>query len=433
MTVHSLMHVRTSPDGVVDRRTFIRTVAAGAAAAGVLGWKDAVTLHAEELRKQGMACVLLFLNGGPSQFETFDPKPGHANGGPTKSIESAVSGIEIAEDWTHVAEQMKDIALIRSMTNKEGAHPRAVYQLHTGYLPSGAVKYPSFGALVSKELGQAEFELPYFVSVGGRGFGFTAGSGFLGMKYAPFVVGDPNRMPNNAELPGGVGKDRFARRLDLLKDLESDFSDAGAKHAVTEHESIVRGAANLVTSPNLKSFDLSQEKDGIRDRYGRNPFGQGCLLARRLIEHGVTFIEVGSNGWDTHQDNFERTKTLSLLVDKAFAALVGDLKERGRLEKTLVIAMGEFGRTPRVNGNNGRDHYPRVFSAAVAGGGVKGGQVIGASSADGSDVKSRPVTVPDLFCSFCHSLKINPRKENIGPLERPIKIVDGGAVVKELF
>jgi hypothetical protein len=432
MSVHSVMQVRTSRDGVVDRRTFFRTVAVGAAAAGVLGWKDAVTLHAEELRKKGMGCVLLFMNGGPSQFETFDPKPGHTNGGPTKAIKTAVTDIEIAENWSNLAEQMKEIALIRSMTNREGAHPRAVYQLHTGYLPSGAVKYPSFGAIVSKELGQENFELPYFVSVGGRFFN-TAGAGFLGMKYAPFSVGDPNRMPSNAELPGSVGKDRFARRMDLLKDLETDFADAGAKHAVTEHQSVYRGAANLVTSPNLKSFDLSAEKESVRERYGRNPFGQGCLLARRLIEHGVTFIEVGSNGWDTHQDNFERSKNLSLQVDKGFAALVGDLKERGLLEKTLVIAMGEFGRTPRINGNNGRDHYPRVFSAAIAGGGVKGGQVIGASSADGTDVKSRPVTVPDLFCSFCHSLKINPRKENIGPLERPIKIVDGGSVVKELF
>src|SRR5262249_49496328 len=156
-------------------------------------------------------------------------------------------------------------------------------------------------------------------------------------------------------------------------------------------------------------------------RYGRSPFGQGCLLARRLVEHGVTFVEVETGSWDTHQDNFERTKTLSETTEKGFAALIGDLKERGMLERTLVVWMGEFGRTPRINGQNGRDHFPRVFSVALAGGGVKGGQVIGASSADGTDIKSRPVTVPDLFCSFCHALRINPRKQNIGPLERPLK------------
>jgi hypothetical protein len=428
------MQVGTSALGVVSRRTFIRSVAAGAAGAvmaGSLGWKEAVTLQAEELRKKGMSCILLFMNGGPSQFETFDPKPGTTNGGPTKAINTAVSGVQIAEGWDNVAKQMKDITLIRSMTNKEGAHPRAVYQLHTGYLPSGAVKYPSFGSIVGKELGLPDFELPYFVNVGGNRFISSAGAGFLGMKYAPFVVADPTKMPNNAELT--VGKDRYTRRLDLMKELEEDFAAAGAKKAVEDHKNVYQNAANLVTSPNLKAFDLSQEKDSVRENYGRNGFGQGCLLARRLVEQGVTFVEVESNGWDTHQDNFERTKTLATPTDKGFAALVADLKERGLLDKTLVIWMGEFGRTPRINGQTGRDHYPRVFSTAIAGGGVKGGQVIGSSSADGSDVKSRPVTVADLFCSFCHSLKINPRKENIGPLERPIKIVDGGEVVKELF
>src|SRR5262249_31936351 len=206
-----------------------------------------------------------------------------------------------------------------------------------------------------------------------------------------------------------------------------------AKHAVEEHQSILKGAADLARSPKLKAFDVTQEKDSLRESYGRTPFGQGCLLARRLVETRATFVEVEPAHWDTHQDNFERTKTLSLQADKGFAALVGDLKERGMLDRTVVLWLGEFGRTPRINPQNGRDHYPRVFSAAIAGGGIKGGQVIGGSSADGTDVKSRPVTVPDLFCSFCHSLRINPRKENIGPLERPIKIVDGGSVVKELF
>lgn len=424
--------VRTNGAGVVSRRTFIKGVAAGAAAAGVLGWKEAVTLHAAELRRQGMSCILLFMNGGPSQFETLDPKPGTKNGGPTTAISTAVPGIELATGWDNLAKQMKDVALIRSMTNREGAHPRAVYQMHTGYLPSGAIKYPAFGAVASKELGQADFELPYFVSVGNR-FNNTAGSGFLGMRYAPLVVNDANRMPNNSEVAGGVSKSRFERRLDLMKDLEEDFAKSGARRAVEDHQSVYQSAANLVTSPNLKAFDLSQEKENVRDRYGRSAFGQGCLLARRLVEHGVTFIEIENGNWDTHQDNFERTKTLSAPTDKGFAALIADLKDRGLLEKTLVIWMGEFGRTPRINPNNGRDHYPRVFSAAIAGGGVQGGQVIGASSADGTDVKSRPVTVPDLFCSFCQALKINPRKENIGPLERPIKIVDGGAAVKELF
>jgi hypothetical protein len=432
MTLQSLMHVQTSGAGVVSRRTFLRRVAVGGAAAlGVLGWKDAMTLHADELRKKGMACILLFMRGGPSQFETFDPKPGAANGGPTKAISTAVSGIEVAENWPHTAKAMKDIALVRSMTNKEGEHQRATYQLHTGYVPLASIKHPSIGAIVASEIAPKEFDLPSFVSVGNR-FA-TIGSGFLGMQYAPFIVQNPSQMPTNVELPGGVNDKRFNRRLGLLKDLEKDFAEAGGAPRVEEHRAIYESAAQMVLSPQLKAFDVSQEKESVKERYGRNAFGQGCLLARRLVESGVTFVEVESNGWDTHQDNFTRVKSLAEGVDPGFAALVGDLKERGMLDRTLVVWMGEFGRTPRINPNTGRDHYPRAFNVALAGGGIKGGQVIGRTSADGTDVKERPVTVADLFCTFCHALKINPRKENIGTLGRPIKLVDGGSPVKELF
>jgi len=432
MTLQSLMHVQTSGAGVVSRRGFLRRLAVGAAAGlGVLGWKDAVALHAGELRKKGMACILLFMRGGPSQLETFDPKPGQEHGGPTRAIPTAVNGIQVAEGWAHTAETMKEIALVRSLTNREGEHQRAAYQLHTGYVPLASIKHPSLGSIVASEIAPQEFDLPHFVSVGNRLT--TIGSGFLGMHYAPFIIPSPTQMPTNVELPGGVSDKRFTRRLDLLKDLEKDFAEAGGAPRVEEHRAVYESASQMVLSPRLKTFDVSQEKDAVRDRYGRTPFGQGCLLARRLVETGVTFVEVESNGWDTHQDNFTRVKSLADGVDPALAALVGDLKERGLLERTLVIWMGEFGRTPKINPNTGRDHYPRAFSVALAGGGIKGGQVVGRTSDDGSDVKERPVTVADLFCTFCHALKINPRKENIGTLGRPMKIVDGGAAVKELF
>jgi hypothetical protein len=377
-----------------------------------------------------MACIVLFMNGGPSQFETLDPKPGTSSGGPTKAIPTTLPGVQVAEYWPKVAQQMKDIALIRSMNNREAAHPRAVYQLKTGYVPSGGIKFPAFGSNVAKEIGPPDFDLPSFVSISGRG---TIGSGFLGMRYAPFSVPDPTRMPNNVELPGGVSSNRFNRRLGLLKDLEKDFADAGAAHQVESHQAVYDGAAKLVLSPGVETFNLSREKDAMREQYGKSSFGQGCLLARRLVEAGVTFVEVESDGWDTHQDNFNRSKNLSGPVDQGFAALVADLKERGMLDRTLVVWMGEFGRTPRVNGQAGRDHFPRAFTVALAGGGIKGGQVIGATTGDGSSIKDRPVSVPDLFTTFCHALKINPRKENIGPLDRPVKIVDGGQPVTELF
>ncbi len=431
MTIHSLMHIQTNRDGVLSRRTFLRSVAAGAAGLGMLGWKEAVTLHAEELRKRGLACVLLFMRGGPSQMETFDPKPGTDHGGPTQAIDTAAGGVRIAEHWTNLAKVMNDVAVVRSMTNREGEHARATYQLHTGYIPGGGVTHPSFGAIAASEIGVPDLDLPHFVSVGNRAA--TIGSGFLGMQFAPFVVANPLQTPANLALPSGVNTDRFRNRLGLLQDLEEDFSQAGGAARVEAHRALYGSASSMMLSPRLQAFDLNQEKDAVRDRYGRTPFGQGCLLARRLVEQGVTFVEVELNGWDTHQDNFNRVKSLAGTADPAFATLVADLKERGMLERTLVIWMGEFGRTPKINPNTGRDHYPRAFNVALAGAGVKGGQAIGTTSADGTDVKERPVSVADLFCTFCTALKINPRKENMTPVGRPIKIVDGGQAVKELL
>jgi hypothetical protein len=423
---------RPAGEGASSRRLFLQHAALGVGGAATLGWSDGAALRADELRQRGMACIVLYMRGAPSQFETFDPKPGMESGGPTMAIETAVSGIHIAEGWEKVAAQMNDISIIRSMTNgKEGAHDRAVYQLHTGYLQSATVRHPSLGAIAAAELGAESFDLPHFVNIGHRAG--VIGAGYLGMSFEPFSLVDPNNLPNNIQLPGGVDADRFNRRNELLVDLETDFDAAGGRERVRDHQALYGKAKRMVLSPRLKAFDLSEEKEAVRDRYGRNEFGQGCLLARRLVEQGVTFVEVESPGWDTHDDNFNRVSKLAGSVDPAFAALVADLKERGLLETTLVVWMGEFGRTPRINAKSGRDHHPLSFSAALAGGGVQGGRVIGATNRDGSLVDSRPVTVPDLFCTFCQALHIDPRKERISPLGRPLEVVEGGAPVAELF
>jgi uncharacterized protein (DUF1501 family) len=220
--------------------------------------------------------------------------------------------------------------------------------------------------------------------------------------------------------------------LKLMDKLEKDFAEGGGEALVADHRELNHTAARMVLSPRLAAFDLGKEKAAVRDRYGRTPFGQGCLLARRLVEAGVTFVEVVSSNWDTHRDNFTGHKNLAGTVDPAFAALVGDLKERGQLGRTLVVWMGEFGRTPRINALGGRDHYPRVCNVALAGAGVKGGQVIGATDGKGMGVEERPVSVPDLFCTLCAALRIRPRKQNLAN-GRPIKIVEGGEAVKEVF
>jgi hypothetical protein len=436
MTEKSIVRVSVSGEGVVSRRGFLRGVALGAGGFAGISFTDLLALQAEELRKRQMACILLWMSGGPSQLDTFDPKPGHANGGTIKAIETAVEGIKIAQGWEQTAKVMKEIALIRSMTNKEGNHQRATYQLHTGYAPTGTLKHPAFGSVVAAELGDLKFDLPHIVSIGGP----TVGSGFLGVGFEPFVVANAERPPQNAVLSGRIGPNRFQRRLGLLKALEhSGFEKTGGADRVKDHAALYRQTAGMVLSPRMKAFDLSEESATTRATYGQTPFGQGCLLARRLVQTGVTFVEVRSNGipmlgnWDTHQKNEERVAKLAGEVDPGFAALISDLKQRGMLERTLVVWMGEFGRTPKINPNGGRDHFPKAFNAAVAGGGIKGGQVVGATSDGGTEVKDHPVTVNDLLASLCHALKIDATKENMSPVGRPIKIVDGGKVVTPLF
>jgi len=417
--------------GVTGRRDFLRGISAAAAAAGALSWRDLVSVEAAELRKQGKACILLWMQGGPSHFETFSPKPEHENGGETKAIPTAVSGIEIAENFPQVAKQMKDLALIRSMTSKEGAHPRATYLLHTGYLPTASIRYPDFGAIVAKEAAHARLELPSFVRIGGGRELSSTGGGLLGVEFDPFVLQRATSLPSNTTPSTPV--DRYTRRLGLLDQLETEYAASEGKQEVADHQKLYAKAAKMILSPQMKAFDISQEPASMRDAYGSGTFGSGCLLARRLVESGVPFVEVMSNGWDTHDDNFGRSKRLAGEVDQPFAQLVVDLKQRGLLDSTLVVWMGEFGRTPRINPRGGRDHYPVAFNMALAGGGVRGGQVIGKTDAAGATVADRPVTVPDLFQTLCHVMGIDSGRKNMASNGRPIQIVEGGSVVSELF
>jgi hypothetical protein len=422
MNSHLVEDVRISQRGFSRRRFLQSTVAATAVGATGFGFRDLMAVEAENLRRQGKSMILLWMTGGPSQFETFDPKPDTETGGPTEAIRTSVSGIQIADNFPNVAKIMDDIALVRSMTNKEGSHPRATYQMHTGYIPSGSVKHPSLASCIAQQIGDPASELPSFVSIGG-----TQGAGFLGMDFEPFVVNNPGQIPSNVGLPTAVG--RFDRRLSLLGKLEAEFAGSGAEQLVTTHQSLYQKSSRLVLSPDVSTFDISNEPQKLKQSYGDSNFGKGCLLARRLVERGATFVEVRSSSWDSHQDNFEQCATRAGEVDPAMATLITDLKDRGMLKDTLVVWMGEFGRTPKINPRTGRDHYPRVFNLAMAGGGIIGGQVYGASTTDGSAVEDAPVTVQDLFQTVCKSLNVNAEHENLSPLGRPMKIVDGGNVI----
>ena len=390
---------------------------------------SALRAETSELKRRGMACILLWMQGGPSQFETFDPKPEHAYGGPTRAIDTAADGIRVAEHWPHTAGVMQEVCLIRSMTNREGNHQRATYQLLTGYVPSGSVKYPTFGSIASREIAPTDGELPSYVVLGGTRD--HPGAGILGAEHEPFLLRSADKPLENVE--PGVAPARFRRRLGLLGDLEKPYGGGAGAAFVAERAALYRRAARMVESEGPQAFDLDREPAAVREEYGRDPFARSCLLARRLVESGVTFVEVRSRGWDTHADNFERGKTLSAGVDRGFAMLIKDLRRRGLLEKTMVVWMGEFGRSPKINPRAGRDHFPRAFSVALAGGRTRGGQVVGETSADGSEVRSRPVTVPDLFATVAEGLGIDPRAENESRMGRPIKVVDGGTAVTEVF
>jgi hypothetical protein len=326
-----------------------------------------------------------------------------------------------------LAKQMQHAAILRGMSTGEGAHDRASYNMHTGYREGqGGVVYPALGSLVSKELGRPEFPLPSFVTVGGGVR--TYGAGFLGTKYHPLNVADAVRGVENLKplVAGGA----FDGRVGLLEEMEKAFlrdyqADAGEAHHTTYQR-----AVTLMKSKEAKAFDISQEPASVRKAYGEGKFGEGCLLARRLVETGVSFVEVVLGGWDTHLDNFERVKNLSKQVDPAMSSLIADLKERGMLDDTLVIWMGEFGRTPKINARGakpGRDHYPRAWSTVLAGGGIKGGQVIGKTDKEGATVVERPVNAIDFMATVCNILGINHNKQNTTPGNRPIRIVDKGS------
>jgi uncharacterized protein (DUF1501 family) len=418
---------------MLSRRRLLRLLPAAGFSAGVLGWGDVVAARAAEVRRRGKACILLWMQGGPSQFETFSPLEGHKNGGGTKAIATNVAGIRFAEHWPEAAQVADRLAVIRSMTSKEGSHPRATYLMHTGYLPNPSARHPTLGSIVASELAKAgggeTGDLPPVVRIGGRGRN-DSGAGRLGMQWEPFEMRDPRENPANTTPQ--VATDRHVRRLDLMDALSAGFA-AQLPEEAEAHRALYRRATRMILSDQMRAFDLDDEPEQARTAYGQGAFAAGCLLARRLVESGVSFVEVVCNGWDTHQENFTKVPELAGQVDRPLAALLRDLADRGRLDDTLVIWMGEFGRTPQVNPRGGRDHFPRSFNAVLAGGGVRGGQVVGRTDKAGSDVADRPVTVPDLFATFCKSLGIDPQVENTAASGRPIKLVDGGTPVDELF
>jgi hypothetical protein len=434
-----------------SRRDWLKLSAAGVVGYCSSGWLKALADDTAANPQRKRACILLWMGGGPSQQDTFDLKPGTPNGGPFKEIETSVPGIKISEHLPNLAKHMDDLAIIRSMKTKEADHGRATYQMRTGRVPGGPVQYPTLGAVVAKEREDNEADLPRFVSVSpNRGLAPAAfGPGFLGPQYAPLIVGeggggggggagganiDQVLKVQDVDLPAGVTAKQSASRIELLDEMDAEFLAGHAAPPSLSHRSARQRAQKMMTATAVKAFNLEAEPKELRDAYGRTVFGQGCLLARRLVEHGVPFVEVTLNGWDTHQSNFDGVQRLSGILDPGWATLMEDLKTRGLLDSTLIVWMGEFGRTPRINGNNGRDHWPNSWSTVLGGGGIKGGQVYGKTSKDGTGVDENPVPVTDLLATVCTALGLDVTKQNQSNVGRPIRLVEPGATpIKEVL
>ena len=417
----------TTPRGM-NRRHFLSHLAGSAAlAAPALALTRALRANAATLKQNHKSCILLWMGGGPPSIDIWDMKQGAPTAGPFKPINTKGDG-QINELLPKVAAQMHRLSIVRSMSTREADHQRGRYYMHTGYVPNPNVKHPSYGSVVAHELRKelGTLEIPPFVSIGGA----SEGPGFLGMAYAPFQV-DSNGRVRDAR--ANVSDVRMNDRMKLLDLLERRFVREDRGPAAAEHAKVLQSTVSLMTSKQMEAFDIQSETDSAREWYGNTAFGRSCLMARRLVETGVPFVEVNLGGWDLHQDCFNQLQTKLPEMDVAMSALVEDLGTRGLLDNTVVLWMGEFGRTPRINGNAGRDHWARSWSVVAGGGGIEGGRVVGATNEDGTRVTTEPYSSEDLMATVCQTMGISLEKSFTATNGRPMKIAGGGKVIMDLL
>jgi uncharacterized protein (DUF1501 family) len=411
---------------VIDRRGFLKLAG--------LSWLTPVgqllARQAEQSREPAQSIILLWLGGGPSQLETFDPHPDTRIAGGTKAIATAAPGIQLAAGFDRLAALMGSVALVRSMVSKEGDHERGTYLMKTGYRPDPTVEHPSIGAICCHELPVGQTDIPRHISIlAGQ---WPSRGGFLGGEFDAFQAGDPQgALP---DVTAGVPAPRDLARVADLEVLERAFA-RGRRSRVdaTLHRETLARARLMMSSEQLKAFDVSHEPASLRAEYGDTAFGRGCLAARRLTEVGVRCVEVTLDGWDTHVNNHSFQAAKVKILDPAFAALLRDLKSRNALDRTIVLCCGEFGRTPKINVTAGRDHWTNGFSLALAGGGLRGGVAVGATDPEGAKDPVRPATIEDVHATVVSALGLNPAKENVAPAtSRPIKL-SAGRPIRELL
>ena len=383
--------------------------------------------------KPAKKIIYLYMSGGMSHLDTFDPKPDADPEirGNLSAIKTNADGVRISEYLPKLAKHMDKAAIINSLHSRTGAHDQGQYLMRTNYEKRGTIKHPHMGAWLLKYQDRINPQLPGFVAInsGSR----NVGSGFFGSTYAPLVIGRPGSGLQNSVHFRNTDADTFDRRRKLAVELDQDFHNKYKDKSAAAYPTMYDEAVTLMKSSDLDVFDLSQESEETRERYGDHSFGQGCLLARRLSESGVRSVEVQMGGWDTHQENFERVSSNTAILDRAMSALLADLAARGLLEETMVVLTTEFGRTPRINQNNGRDHYPKAFSAVIAGGGIKGGSVYGKTDENGTEPIENALKIPDFNATIAYGLGLPLDQRLFSPSARPFTVAHKGTPVTDLF
>jgi len=406
----------------MSRRSFF-TRASLAGAAWLTPLSQMLTRAAQpDERNAAQSVILLWLGGGPSQLETFDPHPGTTIGGDSRAVDTNVRGIQFSDGYPLLAEQMDSLAVLRSVLSREGDHERGTYTVKTGHRPDPTVVHPSIGAICTHELGVGRTEIPRHISI--LPGAWPARGGFFGDQYDAFRTGDPlQRVP---DVTSRVTSERDLQRQRDLDVVEAAFARRRRVRAeATLHQATMNQARTMMSSEQLQAFDVSRESARLRTSYGNTPFGRGCLAARRLIEVGARCVEVTLSGWDTHVDNHEGHRTQSAILDPAFSALIRDLKDRDLLRRTVVVCAGEFGRTPTINRLGGRDHWPSGFSVVLAGGGLRGGVALGATDPDGRREPTDPIGIGDIHATILSAVGIDPSRVMNTPIGRTYRFSEG--------
>jgi hypothetical protein len=423
----------------LERRRFISLAAKGLLGVSILPWASSLPLKGAGLglnrplnhAPKAKNVIYLYMSGGMSHIDTFDPKPGTETGGPTQAINTKVDHLKLSENLPLLGNHAEKIAVIRGMTSTKGAHEQGNYFMHTSYAQRATIKHPTMGSWMTKLDGRFNPTLPGAVVVNGGSRHPLAG--FLPSSHQPLAIGDPEAGLRNSKMHPGLTNDTFEKRLDFSRKLDESFITKYGSAKINSYADMYDDAIRLMKSGDLSAFDLSKESAQVRESYGEDRFGQGVLLARRLVERQVRFVEVQLGGWDTHQNNFSRVPEQGAILDQALSALLADLEQRGMLEETLVVLATEFGRTPNINVNDGRDHYPKAFSCMLAGGGIKGGQVWGETDQEGREVIDQKVEIPDLNATIAFTLGLPLDEIVYSPTRRPFTLSDKGKPITQLI